>query len=223
MWATGVAVLGRLGPGHLGRQRGGEAGHLTAAVVDVVLALDVMADRREEAGDGIPVGGVAAAADVERPGRVGGDELDEDPLRRRGRDRPQALAGLAEARQGAPVPGVGEEEIDESGAGNLDPVDAAAGGEIALELRADASCDVAGRFPQRRGEQHRRVGAVVPQLGLRRAVEGGLLTGRLALAKGARCLVHCRAELCDRVGHGHHHDRMSQSRRRVRWPPCASR
>ena len=43
-----VAVLGRLGPGHPGGDRVGEAADLAAGVVDVELALDLVADRLEQ-------------------------------------------------------------------------------------------------------------------------------------------------------------------------------
>ncbi len=121
-----VAVRRQLGAGHTGDDRVGEAVDLAAAVVDVVLALDLVADRLQQADEGVAIGRVAAAADVQRPGRVGGDELDQDPLRVGGRGRAEILADGDQRRQRPPEPGVGEEEVDEAGAGDLDPVEAAA-------------------------------------------------------------------------------------------------
>ena len=181
-----VAVLGGLAAGHAGGDREREALDLAAAVVDVVLALDLVADRLEQADEGVAVGGVAAAADVQRPGRVGGDELDQDPFGRVGRGPGRGSSPDSARRcHRPPVPGVGEEEVDEAGAGDLDPLDAAAlAAELALELRAEAAGDVARVFPERRGEQHRGVRAVVAELRLRRPVERGLGPARLALAQG---------------------------------------
>ena len=129
-----VAVLGRLLARHAGGDRVGEAVDLGAGVVDVVLALDLVADRLQQAHQRVAVGGVAAAADVQRAGRVGGDELDQDPLRRLDRGRAEVVAGGDQGGQRAPVPGVGEEEVDEAGAGDLDPLEAAGAAEVPLQL-----------------------------------------------------------------------------------------
>ena len=90
-----VAVLGRLLAAHAGGDRGGEAFDLATGVVDVELALHLVPRRLQQADQGVAVGGVAAAADVQRPGRVGGDELDQDALGRIGRRRSEPLAGAA--------------------------------------------------------------------------------------------------------------------------------
>ena len=86
-----------------------------------------MPGRPQQADQDVAVGGVAAAADVQGAGRVGGDVLDQDALRAGDRRRAEALAGSRQARHRPPVPLVGEEEVDEAGAGHLDPVDAALG------------------------------------------------------------------------------------------------
>ena len=206
-----VAVLGRRGALDLGGERGGEPGDLTTAVVDVVLALDPVADGLQQADEGVAVGRVAAASDVQWPGWVCGDELDEDPLRVGGRHRPEALALLAEAGQRPPVPGVGEEQVEEPGAGDLDPVEAPARREIALEHLAEPRGYVARRFAKGGREEHRRVRAVVAELGLGRSVQRRLGARRLAVAQGARRLVHRRAQLGYRVGHRHLTHRMSHA------------
>ncbi len=94
---------------------------------------------------------MAAAADVQRPGRVGGDELDQDRARARRSGRgPRSLAGSARRAIARAVPGVGEEEVDEARAGDLDPLDAVADAELALELGAEPGGDVARAFAERR-------------------------------------------------------------------------
>ena len=95
---------------------------LATGVVDVVLALDLVPDCLEQADERVAVGGVAAAADVERAGRVGRDELDQDALGRLDGRRAEPRR-RRQARHRAPIPVVGEEEVDEARAGNLDPVD----------------------------------------------------------------------------------------------------
>ncbi len=98
-----VAVLGRLLAAHPGGDRAGEVGDLGPGVVDVVLALDLVADRRQQPHHRVAVGRPAAAADVQRAGRVGGDELDQDPFRGRrsgpGRGRRPAASRTASARR----------------------------------------------------------------------------------------------------------------------------
>ena len=76
--AAVVAVLGHgpaVGRGH---DRRAELVHLDAAVVDVELRRDRGAGRRQHAGDGIAHRRPPGVAEVEGPGRVGGDELDVD-------------------------------------------------------------------------------------------------------------------------------------------------
>ena len=116
---------------------------------------------------------------------------------------PRSLAGGDQLRQGAPVPGVGEEEVDEARAGDLDPVEAAGGAQIALQLGLQPLGDGARVVAQRRRQQHRGVGAVVAQLRLRRAVERGRRLGPLAVAQGPRRVLDGAAQLGDRIGGGH--------------------
>src|SRR5690606_4243181 len=52
--------------------------HLGARVVDVELAGDVVSGPLQETGDSVAQRGAAAVGDVERPRRVGRDELDLD-------------------------------------------------------------------------------------------------------------------------------------------------
>jgi hypothetical protein len=198
-----VTVLGYLLAAHAGGDRGGETGDLTAGVVDVELALDLVANRLEQADQGVAVGGMTAAADVERAGWVGGDELDQDSFRRLDRSRAERLPRRRQARHRAPVPAVGEEEVDETGAGHLDPLDGL-GSELLGQVDGKPGSDVAWVFPQRRGEQHRRVGAVVAQLGLGWPLQRWLGPSRLTGAQRKRGTVDCRAQLGDRVSCNRH-------------------
>ncbi len=222
-----VSVLGQLGGGHPGGDRVGETLHLATRVVDVELAPHVVPDSLQQSHQGVPVGGVAAAADVQRPGRVGGDELDQDALGRVGRGRAEPLAGGAQAGHRAPVPSVGKEEVDEPRPCHLDPLDAAGGAELAPQLDPEALGDGARGLTERGGEQHRRIGAVVAELRLGRAVEGGLRLGRLAVAQREGRLANGKVKLGDRVFGCHRSHRMSLAAApaarwtRVRWPTCA--
>ncbi len=62
---------------------GREDVHLAAEIVDVVLAVHHVPRRVEQVGDSRAVGGASPVADMERPGRVRRDELDEHALARR--------------------------------------------------------------------------------------------------------------------------------------------
>ena len=162
-----------------------------------------MADRAQQPHDRVAVSAAATAADVQRAGRVGGDELDHDLLRGRGRLRAEVVAGGDQDGQRPPVPGVGEEEVDEAGAGDLDPVEAPIAAEAAFELAAQALGDRARVVAQRPGEQHRRVGAVVAEVGLRRAVEGRGRLGRLAVAQRPGGDLDGSLQVGDRIGGRH--------------------
>ena len=87
--AARVAVLGGGLAFGRGDQRAGEAVDLGAVVVEVVLAHHVGALRGQQPAQRVADGGPAGAADVDRPGRVGRDELEVDllagQLRRSGR------------------------------------------------------------------------------------------------------------------------------------------
>ena len=99
--------------------------------------------------------------------------------------RAEALAGGGQARHRAPVPVVGEEEVDEARARRPRSARRCRRRSSRSSSVGEPGGDVARVFAERRGEQHRRVGAVVAQLRLRRAVEGRLGAGRLAVAQGA--------------------------------------
>jgi len=68
---------GRRAP-HAGKLRLCRYAHLASGVVEVVLARDVVSAGVEEVGDGVAEDGVAAVADGQGSGWVGGHVLDED-------------------------------------------------------------------------------------------------------------------------------------------------
>ena len=74
-----VAVLGRLAAVVAREERRAEQVELVAGVVQVVLAVHVGALRGEQVRDRVADGDPAAAARVQRTGRVGRDELEVDP------------------------------------------------------------------------------------------------------------------------------------------------
>ena len=166
-----VALVGRLPPPHAGRDRLREAAHLPAGVVQVVLPLDPVAGEGKEAGQRVAVARVTALGRGQRPGRVGGDELDQDPLGPLGRPAAEGIAGVEQGGEALAVPAIGQKDVDEARAGDLDPVDAPA--QQAVELLAQALGDLPRLEAARRGEQHRGVGRVVAQLRIRRPLERG--------------------------------------------------
>jgi hypothetical protein len=66
---------------------------------------------------------VAAAGSGQRARRVGRDELDEDALGGLGRAGAEAVAALQDVRERGGVPPVGQEEVQEPGAGDLDAIE----------------------------------------------------------------------------------------------------
>ena len=98
-----VAVLRRRLALGRGQQRPGVPVDLGAVVVEVVLLADGRALRGQDPGQGVADRGPARAAQVQRPGRVGRDELEVEPLagqqvgvpvrRAGGHDRPGQLSG----------------------------------------------------------------------------------------------------------------------------------
>ena len=164
-----VAVLGRLLAARASHDRRAEAGDLPAGVVEVVLALDRVALEAEQATQRVAVGGVAAGGGGQRAGRVGGDELDLDLLRRVGRAAAEAVARRQHVRRGAGVPVVGQEDVQEAGAGDLDVVD----------LRAQA-------WPAARRRASRRSRAAAPSGRARAASRRWSRSRRSRPSSGAR-------------------------------------
>jgi hypothetical protein len=164
-----VAVLRHLLAARPRLDRLAELVDLGAVVVHVELALDRMARERQQARDRVAIGGVAGMADVHRPGRIGRDELDQNALALRRRPPAPLVAGSEHVSGRRDVPAVGEEDVQEPGAGDLDAVDPVA--EPVLQRRAEALGNLARRRLERLGHQHRRVGRVVTQPGLLRPLQ----------------------------------------------------
>ena len=119
MYCARVAVLrGRLALAAR-RDGGAEVVHLVAGVVDVELADQVRRRTREHAGDRVAEGGPAGVADVQRAGRVRGDELEVDRLA--GESVVAAVGSPCSTIVFASAPAAGgiEPDVDEAGAGDL--------------------------------------------------------------------------------------------------------
>ena len=141
-----VAVLGRLRRRASAPRSTRRSADLAAGVVDVVLALDLVAGELEQPRERVAVGGVAAARRGQRPGRVGGDELDEDPLGLAAAPGRRARRRRRAGRRRPPVPAVGEEEVDEARARRPRPGRAAA--RRAAELLGEPLGDRARLSPR---------------------------------------------------------------------------
>ena len=92
-----------------------------------------------------------------------------------------------------------------------------------VELRVTGLADGARVVAERGGEQHRGIRAVVAQLGLGWAVEGGRGLGRLAVAQGSGGRSTARAQLGDRIGgvvieQSYGPPQLARDGGRVRWP-----
>jgi len=194
-----VAVLRRLLPAGTGADRLAEAPDLAAGVVDVVLALDGVAGELEHPRERVAVGGVAARGDGDRPRRVRRHELHEDPLGRLGDAGAVRVAGVEDVGERVAHPGVGHEEVEEARTRDVDAGDLP--GELLGDERAEALGDRARRLPERGREQHRGVGGVVAELGLRRALELGQLRQRAAAQLGGG-VGEGGTQRGDGVGHG---------------------
>ncbi len=101
--------------------RAAERRHLVAGVVDVILALDIEARGAQHFGDRVAHGGAASVPDVQRPGRVGADELDLHLLSLAKPGSSEALLFGHDAVEHCIPAGRSQEKIDEAGAGDLDP------------------------------------------------------------------------------------------------------
>ena len=123
-----------------------DVGDLDAGVVDVVLDLDLAAPAAQHAHVGVAQHGVAQVPDVRGLVRVDAGVLDDDagPVRsaRRARHGPEPLVDVAGER------GAVEEEVDESGAGDLGVANAPGLGETRGQLLGD----LAGLAPELLGE-----------------------------------------------------------------------
>ena len=110
--------------------------HLRTVVVDVELALDVIAGVAHDAAEGVAESGPTAVADVHRTDGVGGNELDLglQALADVGLGKVHAL--LASDVQNGVVGGGVQVEVDEAGAGDLDLGDLGALGHVGHDASA---------------------------------------------------------------------------------------
>ena len=131
-----------------------------------------MADEGEDAAQRVAVGRVAGVTDVQRPGGVDAHELHVHLLPRGRRQRVAAVVGALGEQpvQSAPVPGVGQEEIEKAGAGDLEAV-ADAGPRAGQPAGAERLGQLSRRAAGRLGADERRVGGDVAVLGPRRQRE----------------------------------------------------
>ena len=154
-----------------GDQAAREPVDLDAVVVEVVLARDEPALGLEHARQAVADRGPAGAADVQRPGRVRGDELDVDRDAVVERAAPVGLALLDDAlgelagRRGI------QADVEEAGAGDLGARDAVDGAERLGELdREVARCDA-----EPLAELERDVRCPVAVIAVARALERDVL------------------------------------------------
>ena len=147
-----------------------EDAHLPAGVVEIVLALDLVAGPLQQPRDRIAEHRTAAVPDGQRTGRIGAHELHLDPAslcpRRSGRN---ASSRLQQHAQLPAVEGLGEADVDEPGSRDLDPGDEV---RIARQERDDLLGKCAGFLPRRLREDHRTVGRQIAVAILPRAFDG---------------------------------------------------
>ncbi len=173
----------------------------------------------EDARERVAVGGVAPAGGDDRTGRVGGDELEQDPLGARGAAGAVAGASVEHAAQGRTVPAVGERQVQEARPGHLEAGEQLT--EAHLQIAAQLGGDIARRGAERGCQQHRRVGGVVALAGALGALELGHGTvADLAVAATARGRcggVQRRSQLGDRIV-AHASAAISSARRAISVP-----
>jgi hypothetical protein len=124
---------------------------------------------REDPGQRVAVRGVARVPDVDGP--VGLDETNSTfvALRAGRAAGAEAVAGREQVAQRVGVPRVGQEEVQEAGAGDLGAVEP--GAEPAGQLLGQPRRDVPRRGPHERRVEHRRVRREVAELRLLGAFE----------------------------------------------------
>ena len=162
-----VAVFGRLLPTPKRLDGCAEAVHLRAGVVVVVLALDIVPGKREEARDRVAVRPVAGRGNGDRAGGIRRDELDLDALRFGGPPAAEPTTRLEHGCEPRPEPGVVDREVEEPGARDLDPRDPLQVGDVACQLGRD----VARRLAPDARELHRDVRRIVAVRCVGRALE----------------------------------------------------
>ncbi len=166
-----VAPLGKSAPLGPRQQRPGEPVDLRAVVVEVVLAGHLRAGRLEDAGEAVADGRPAGPAEMDRAGRVRGDELEVDPVAETDLAAPVSRAGFDDgARQLAGRGGV-EHDVEKPGAGDVHALDPRQLGETGRDQRGDLPGRPAGLLRQ----LERDVGRPVAVLALPRALHADLV------------------------------------------------
>jgi hypothetical protein len=114
--------------------------------------VDFITDRFQQVGDGCAIGGTAAMPDMQWPGGIGGDELDLNALS--GANSAEAVVvALFEDIADDAVPGIRSEiEIDETGTGNFDFFDLAAGFNESNDFFSQLTRLATRRFRQGHGQ-----------------------------------------------------------------------
>ena len=162
---------------------GREDVHLPARVVHVVLAVHAPAVGGQQVGDRRAVGGMPAVADVQRPGRVRRDELDDGPAAGAAVAATVLLA-FGEHAFHLGLPGGGrQEEIDEAGSRDLGLRDQRVPRDRCDDLRRQRARVGARGL----GEAHRDAGREVAVLGVARAFDGGVRRRAVAERACGQC------------------------------------
>ncbi len=127
---------------------------LRAAVVDVVLARDVVAREGEQRGQRIAEDRATDMPDMQRARRVGGDVLDIDLDARAEAGMSERLAGVERLRHDVGPDRRGEAEVQETGSGHARGLDPRVGGDAFGQLLRDLARRTVGAA----GKDHRGIG-----------------------------------------------------------------
>jgi len=174
---------------------------LGAGVVEVVLAGDLRAARGQHPAQRVADRGPPGAAQVQRAGRVGGDELEVHVA------PGQLVAGAVARARGEDLPddralGVGgQAQVDEPGPGDLGAGDAVAGGQLLGQPGRELARVHAGLL----GGPQRDVGRVVAVVGVAGTLDTGV--GRQCGDVQVASEQHVPRDVTDQVGEhvGIHH------------------
>ncbi len=162
-----VAAFGHRPTESHGVEGGTKVVHLHAAVVDVELAGDLGSGSSENPAEGVSDRRPTGVAEVQRPGRVGRDELEVHPLAVQGVGVSVLGAGLDDRASELTLGRGVEGDVEEARAGD---VDAGNPGQL-REPGRDQLRDVARRSPSRLRELKRDVGRVIAVLLVLRALD----------------------------------------------------
>ena len=155
-----VAVLGHRPAVRAGQQRPAEPVDLAAVVVEVVLPGDLGAGLGEDAPERVTDGGPPHATDVQRAGRVGGDELEVDLLARERVRGPVRRTGGHHVRGDLALRAGGDRDVEEPGTRDVHRGDAVGRPQLLGEQLAQRP-RVGARPSHRLGQLERHVGGVV--------------------------------------------------------------